>query len=113
MTFLTDLDADLGNVFFDDYGVSALLVRAATPDAEPAAIRCIVGRGLDRFVDGGYIKNSWEVEFKGSDRPRTNDTVKVLDGSGQVAKQYQLLNQADRVGDVVIFAARVISNVSQ
>lgn len=113
MSFMDDLNNDLDHTFFDDYGVSALLVRGVdSPAAEPTGIRCIIGRGLDRFVDGGYIKNSWEIEFKASDRVRTNDTVKVLDDDGLVTKQYLVLNQADRTGDVVVFAARVLSNVA-
>lgn len=107
MTFAADLDADIGNVFFDDFGVSALLVREKEPDADPVGIRCIIGRGLDRFVDGGYIKNSWEIEFSASDKVRTGDQVEVLDGNGVVVRKYLVSNQADRTDETVTFAAKV------
>jgi hypothetical protein len=107
MTFATDLDADIGNVFFDDFGVSVLLVREKEPDADPDGIRCIVGRGLDRFVDGGYIKNSWEIEFAVNDKVRTGDQVQVLDGNGVVVRKYLVGNQADRTDEMVTFAAKV------
>lgn len=107
MTFATDLDADIGNVFFDDYGVDALLVREKEPLVDPAGIRCIVGRGIDRFVDGGYIKNSWEIEFSVNDKVRTGDQVQVLDDSGVIVRKYLVSNQADRTGETVTFAAKV------
>lgn len=110
MSFTTDLTNDLDHAFFDDYGVSALLVRGVdSPAAEPTGIRCIVGRGLDRFVDGGYIKNSWEIEFKASDRVRTNDTVKVLDDDGVVVNKYRVGQIAQRDGDTFIYAAERLS----
>jgi hypothetical protein len=107
MTFATDLDADIGNVFFDDFGVSVLLVREKEPSADPDGIRCIVSRGLDRIVDGGYIKNSWEIEFAVIDKVRTGDQVQILDGNGVVVSRYLVGNQADRTGETVTFAARV------
>ena len=107
MTFATDLEADISNVFFSDYGVSALLTRERTPQAPPVGIRCIIGRGLDRFVDGGYIKNSWEIEFSASDKVRTGDQVEVLDGNGVVVRKYLVSNQADRTDETVTFAAKV------
>lgn len=107
MTFATDLDADIGNVFFSDFGVGALLVRGQSPLADPVGIRCIVGRGLDRFVDGGYIKNSWEIEFSASDKVRTGDQVQVLDENGVIVRKYLVSNQADRTGETVTFAAKV------
>lgn len=107
MTFASDLDADIGNVFFDDYGVNALLVREKEPLVDPAGIRCIIGRGIDRFVDGGYIKNSWEIEFSVNDKVRTGDQVHVLDDDGGVVRKYLVANQADRAGEVVTFAAKI------
>lgn len=107
MTFSSDIDADLGNVFFDDFGVAALLVRAKEPLADPVGIRCVISRGLDRFLDGGYIKNAWEAEFKASDRVRADDQIQVLDGNGMVVKKYLVGNQADRTGDAVVFAVKV------
>lgn len=107
MTFETDLDADLGNVFFDDFGVNALLVRAKEPLVTPVGIRCIISRGIERVVDGGYIKNSWEVEFKVEDRVRTDDQIQVLNDNGLVVKKYLVGNQAERTGDAVIFAVKV------
>lgn len=110
MTFTTDLTNDLDHVFFEDYGVSALLVRGVdSPSAEPTEIRCIVGRGLDRFVDGGYIKNAWEIEFKASDRVRTNDTVKVLNPAGVVVSKYRVGQIADRDDATAIYAAEKLS----
>jgi hypothetical protein len=107
MTFATDLDADISNVFFDDFGVSVLLVREKEPDADPDGIRCIVGRGLDRFVDGGYIKNSWEIEFAVTAKVRAGDQVQVLDDDGVIVRKYLVGNQADRTGETVTFAAKV------
>lgn len=108
MSFMSDLNNDVDHVFFDDYGVSALLVRGDDSlAAEPTAIRCIVGRGLDRFVDGGYIKNSWEIEFKASDKVRPGDQVQIPDKSGAIVRKYLVGNQADRTGETATFAAKV------
>lgn len=107
MTFASDLNADLGNVFFDDFGVSALLDRAKDPLADPVGIRCIINRGIERIVDGGYIKNSWEIEFKVNDRVRTGDQVQVLSDDGVVVIKYLVGNQAERLADAVTFAVKV------
>jgi hypothetical protein len=107
MSFESDLDSDLDDVFFDDFGAPVLLNRVKDPSDNPIDIRCIISRGLDRFVGGGYLKNSWEIEFKTIDRVSTGDQIQIINVNGSVIKNYLIGDQADRTGDTVTFAAKV------
>lgn len=108
MSFASDMEDDLNEVFFDDFARKCLLIRAEdSSGVNPVGICCVIQAGIDRFTGGGYVKNKWDVEFKTSSKVRTGDRIQVLNDEGLVVKKYLIGNQADRTGDTVIFDAKV------
>lgn len=105
MSFASDLEDDLDDVFFDDFAKSCLLVRAsASVNTVPTGHRFIIEAGLDRFTSEGYSKNNWEITVKLSDRIVRGDLIQVLDDDGLVVEHYLVGEIAQRQGDVLIFA---------
>jgi hypothetical protein len=104
MSFASDVSRDLELVFFAGEALSCLLVRKAdSVDVVPTGFRCHVLAGLERFTNEGYIKNSWEVTVKVSDRILKGDLIQVLDDDGIVVEHYLVGELAQRDGDVLIF----------
>lgn len=105
MSFASDLDDDLNDVFFDDFALNCLLVRAADlNEVVPDGVRLIIEAGIYRPTSEGYIKNNWEVTAKLSDRIVRGDLIQVLDDDGIVVEHYLVGELAQRDGDVLIFA---------
>jgi len=94
--------SDLENVFFTDFGVTALLKRVAGGETE---IACMIEAGIDRFIGEAYIKHSWEVTVMVTDRVKKDDTLMVLNASKTQVAKYIVGDLVSREGDTVIFEA--------
>lgn len=103
MSLVSDIEQDLGNVFFSDFAVNCLLTRAAGGEE---GISCMIDAGVDRFINEAYIKHKWEAVVKVSDGIKKNDVLQVLGEDGMPTARYIIGDLVSREGDTKIFEAK-------
>ena len=101
--FDADLAADLDDVFFDDFAVSALVERDGSD--LPAGVRVFVSAGITRVVGDRYVKAAYEIRAQIGDGLKVGDVIKILDSDGLEAAQYRIREPLDRDAVMVLHGA--------